>query len=108
MAFSQSRCGNLHESSFAAKRRDVAAAKITHASPQPAHKLMNVKGERTFVRNLTLDSFGHELHRFFHVGLPVAILASLFHGSERTHAAIYFVRSPLIENRFAGTFFGAG
>ena len=64
-------------------------------------------GERSFVGNLAFDSFGHG---FAALGafLRVAIRRAGFHRAERAHAAVGLESASLIQNRFAGRFFGAG
>ena len=42
--FSQGRGGDLHKSSFGAKRRYIFAAQVTHPRAQPTDELMDIKG----------------------------------------------------------------
>src|SRR5262245_1569536 len=67
---------------------------------------MDIEGERALVRHLPFNPFRDQLLGIFHVCLAVAVSAPLAHGTERTHPAINFVSSALIENRFPGTLFG--
>src|SRR5262245_10477449 len=106
MPFSQPCCCDLHEARLGAHGGHVSTPQVAHTGPQTTDQLMNIKGERALVRHWPLNPFRDQLLRVFYVCLAVAVSAPLTHGTERTHSAINFIGSALIENRFPGALFG--
>ena len=68
---------------------------------------MNHRGHRTLIRHAALDALRHQLVGAFAI-LEVAVGRALLHRAERAHAAVAFVRTPLIELGLAGRLLGAG
>src|SRR5437879_3774047 len=65
-------------------------------------------GELTLVRDAAFDAFRHRLAALdVFLRLGVAIRGALFHRGSGAHATVRFERATLIQNRFAGSFFGA-
>ena len=65
---------------------------------------------RALVGHATLDTFRHQLFYLFRRILEITVCGSLFlrHGAQRSHAAIRFIRTSLIQLDFTGRLFGAG
>src|SRR5688500_798846 len=108
MALPEGRRSDLHKFGFGPHGGDITATEVAHAGAQPADELMDIESQRAFVRHPPFDAFGHKLVRVHHVRLAVTVAAPLPHGADGAHAAIYFVGSPLVENRFARALFRAG
>src|SRR3989338_5708565 len=107
MPFPQSRRRHLHEAGLAAQIADGPTAEVAHAGAQPSDQLVDIKGERAFIRRVLFRSLRDQLHLVLHVGLAVAILAPFSHGPQGAHAAIGLVGPALVENGLPGALLGA-
>src|SRR5206468_6838525 len=88
---------DLYEPRFRPQVLDRFGSAITHAGPQPADKLINEIGERSFEGDAAFDSFGHQLAGSpFAVGLAIAFARSFHHCTEAAHSAIGFERAALV------------
>src|SRR5690349_17111858 len=104
VALAQAGRGHAHELSALPQFLDRSAAAVAHSGAQAPDELIHQLGQQAFVRYAALDAFGHQLPAAF---LRVAVGRALAHRAHRPHAAIALERAALIENRLAGTFFGA-
>ena len=87
---------------------DIGAAQIAHAGTQAAGQLVDDVYNRAFVGDAALDAFGHIFVGAFLFVLEIAVRRALAHCAQRTHAAVRFVRTALVQLDFARGFFRAG
>ncbi len=74
------------------------ATRVAHTCAKSAHKLEYNFGKRAAVGNASFYAFGYE---FLGVRLEISVLAALCHCGKRTHSAIGFKTSALINFKFA-------
>ena len=108
MAFPQACTRDPHKTRLFLKIRNVAAANITHGSPQATCQLMQNAAKRTFVWHLTFDTFRYKLETVAYFRLEIAIGRATCHGADGPHAPIGFVGSSLVQIDFAWAFFARG
>ena len=99
--------GDLDEPGLGAQGFYIFGSAISHTRPQSADELIDVSGERTFVRNLAFDAFGNEFGGLHLVFLEIAIPAAALHGAERSHPAIDLEGAAMVDDGFAGSLFRA-
>ena len=105
MTFPQSCRGNPDESRLFSQLGRRSAAYIAHARLETAEQLMNAGRQRPPVGHPSFNTFRDQFQVAFHVILIITVFAAHLHGLQRSHPAIYLVRSPLIEDGFPGTLF---
>ncbi len=64
--------------------------------------------DAAFEGHATADAFRHQLLQVVFCVLEVAVFRPFLHGLHRTHAAVRFESTPLVDDGFAGAFFGSG
>ena len=84
---------------------DGRAAAVAHARTDAADKLEYGVFDGAFVGYTAFHAFRYE---FFGIFLEIAVFAAVFHGSERTHAAVTFVFAALEQLEGARGFVTAG
>src|SRR5579884_2171552 len=82
----------------------IGGAAVAHPAAQAADQLLHHGRQRPAVGHARLDSLGD----VFAAALAVAVGRTGFHGAERAHAAVGLEGAALVEDRLAGSFFGAG
>ena len=107
MAFTKAGCGNLDELRIFNHFFDVVAAAIAHGGPETTDHLINSIGSRSFIRYTAFNAFRNELLSIG-IFLEVTVFTARFHGSQGAHAAVFFVASALVNDRFARAFFRTG
>ena len=85
-----------------------AAAAVSHPGLQAADELKNIGLEGAPVGYPTDDSFRYQLIIFGLFALVVSILAALFHGFDRSHAAIHFIAAALEKNHLTRALLRSG
>ena len=107
VGFAEAGSGDADEARFLSEFFDGVGTDVAHAGFEATDELVGESGKRTFVSNPPFDTFGDGLTAFG-AFLRIAIGGACFHGAGGTHAAIRLESTTLIENGFAGSFFGAG
>src|SRR5688572_31717870 len=75
-----------------------------HTGAQTAHLLVDDLFQTAFIRHATFDTFRYQFVSGV-VSLEVAVRRTFGHRAQRTHAAVRFVRTALIQLDFARRFF---
>src|SRR5690606_20593250 len=96
-----------HELRLAAHLLDGGAADVAHGRAQATGKLVDDAADRAAVRHAPLDAFRHQLVGVGRI-LEVAVLGTLLHRAQRTHAAVALVAAALEQLDLARGFLGAG
>ena len=107
VAFAEAGGGDADEFAELREFGERACADVAHAAFEAADELIGEAVERAFVGDAPFDAFGNGLAAFG-AFLGIAIGGAGFHGAGGTHAAVGLEGAALIENCFAGSFFGAG
>src|SRR6266481_4302060 len=108
VAFAKTGGSDAHEFAALGEGFQVFGADVAHAAAQTADELIGEGGQGAFVRDAAFDALGHGFAALDFVFLGVAVGGAFFHGGGGAHAAIGLEGAALVENRFAGGFFGAG
>src|SRR5688500_7065562 len=108
VALAQARAGDTDESGALLQLLDALRAGIAHRRLHPAAPLVDHVPRRALERNLALDPFGDELQLILDVLLKIAIGRTARHRADTSHAAIGFIRTPLIEKGFSRSLFRSG
>src|SRR6266478_5736544 len=108
VAFAKTGGSDAHEFAALGEGFQVFGADVAHAAAQAADELIGEGSQGAFVRDAAFDAFRDRLAALDFIFLGVAVGGAFFHGGGRAHAAVGLERAALVENRFAGSFFGAG
>src|SRR5690606_33940205 len=105
VALTQPGGGDLDEAGLGLHLGDRRRTAVAHRGPEPADERVECGGERTLVRDPTLDPLRHELRQALDILLEVAILAvgARLHRAEGAHAAVLLEALPLVEHDLART-----
>jgi len=107
VTLTQALAGDADELGVVAQIRDRFGAGVAHAGAQAAHELTDDRGQGAAMRNAAFDAFWNQLF-VGRAALAVAILAALFHGAQRAHAAVLLVAAALVEHELTRGFVRAG
>src|SRR6266702_3113349 len=100
--------GNTDKAPLVLQLLDGCATGISHAGPESSEQLVNIGRERSTHRHHPFDPLRDQLDVLTDIGLEIAVLAAVFHGPDRAHAAITLVGASLVKNRISRRLFGAG
>src|SRR6267378_385774 len=108
VGFAEAGGGDAHEFTFFGELVQGAGADVAHAAFEATDELIGEAVERSFIGDTAFDTFGDGFAALGRVLDDGVAVRARVHGASGAHAAIGLEGAALIENRFAGGFFGAG
>ena len=79
VAFSNAGRGDAHKAPVFAQLVEGARATIAHTRAKTTYELIDKTRERSFVRHLSFNAFGHEFVGRFNFALEIAVFATALH-----------------------------
>src|SRR5258705_143720 len=108
VGFAEAGGGDTDEFAFFGELFQRARADVAHAAFEATDELIGEAAERYFIGDTAFDTFGDGFAALGRVLDDGVAVRARVHGASGAHAAIGLEGASLIENRFAGGFFGAG
>src|SRR6266446_2064068 len=108
VGFAEAGGGDTDEFAFFGELVQGASADVAHAAFEATDELVGEAAERSFIGDAPFNAFRNGLAALGRVLDDGVAVRARVHGASGAHAAIGLEGASLIENRFAGGFFGAG
>ena len=104
VAFLQGCGGNLDESAVFLQFLDSLGSAVAHTGTEASHQLEYGVFHSAFIGYAAFHAFGYE---FLGIILEITVFASVFHGGDGAHAAVYFIFTSLIQFKGSRAFVAA-